>query len=209
MSRFWIFLIAVFYFSAASAQPTQPARPTPSTKIVIVGDSLTEGYGVSHEAAYPALVQEKARKAGRNWQITNAGISGSTSASATSRVKWQLKQKPDAIVLALGANDGLRGVPVAITKNNLESAITAINEAHVKCLLVGMKMPPNYGAKYTRDFERIFTELAKKHKIPLLPFLLVNVAGRPDLNQPDGIHPTEKGHAILAETVYKFLAENL
>jgi len=188
----------------------QPASAEASPKrIVIIGDSLTEGYGVSRERAYPALIQERAKKDGKNWRIVNAGISGSTTASALSRIKWQLKQKPDLILLALGANDGLRGIPVATAESNLAAALSAAQEAGVKCLLVGMKAPPNYGAEYTRDFEGMFTRLQKKFKVPLLPFLLLNVAAKAELNQPDGIHPNEKGHVILADTVYKSLRENL
>jgi acyl-CoA thioesterase-1 len=182
---------------------------SPAQKIIFLGDSLTEGYGVSQEQAYPALVQERAKAQGKNWQIINAGISGSTTASALSRVKWQLKQKPTAILIALGANDGLRGVPVKTSEANLAAAIQAAQNAKVKIWLAGMRLPPNYGAQYTKDFEKMFQGLSKKYHIPLLPFLLDKVAGHSELNQPDGIHPNEKGHKILADTVFKFVQENM
>lgn len=194
--------------SGAQDKTSDKNKPT-EQKIIFIGDSLTEGYGVSLDQAYPALIQEKAKADGKNWLLVNAGISGSTTASALSRVKWQLKQKPSAIFLALGANDGLRGVPVKTSEANLASAIEAAQGAKVKIWLAGMKLPPNYGAQYTADFEKMFSRLAKKYHVPLLPFLLDKVAGRPELNQADGIHPNEKGHKILAETVYKFMRENL
>ncbi len=200
--------LPVLLLSSEFVGGTTPSAPNP-IKIVILGDSLAEGYGVSREAAFPALVQELAKKAGKNWQVVNAGISGSTTASAPSRMNWQLKQKPDLIVLALGANDGLRGVPVATAEANLAAALTAAQTAKTRCLLVGMKMPPNYGTSYTKDFAAMYTRLAKRFKIPLLPFLLEGVAGRATLNLADGIHPNEKGHVLLADTVFKKIQEVL
>lgn len=182
---------------------------TTATRIVIVGDSLTEGYGVSQERAYPALVQKKAKAAGKSWDIVNAGVSGSTTASALSRVTWQLKQKPDVLVLALGANDGLRGLDVKASEKNLGDAIAAAQKAGVEVILFGMKVPPNYGLKYASDFEGMYPRLAKQYKIPLLPFMLEGVAGHSDLNQSDAIHPNEKGHVILADLIYPMLAKHI
>lgn len=172
-------------------------------KIIFVGDSLTEGYGVAKDKAYPSLIQKKLRAQNLKYQVINAGISGSTSASAKSRVEWQLKAKPYMIVIALGANDGLRGLPVKSMEENLDQAVAAAKAAGVKVVLAGMKVPPNYGADYARDFESAFRRVADKNKVPLLPFILEGVGGRPELNQGDGIHPTEKGQEIVAETVFK------
>lgn len=171
-------------------------------KLVLVGDSLTEGFGVSRERAYPALLQQKIDLAGKKWKVINSGISGSTAASAPSRVEWVLKQKPDLIILALGANDGLRGTPVKNIEENLGKAITASQKAKVKIIIAGIKLPPNYGKAYTGDFWAMYPRLAKRFGVPLIPFLLERVAGKPEFNLADGIHPNEKGHAIVAETVF-------
>lgn len=178
-------------------------------KIVIIGDSITEGYGVSHEQAYPALVQKKIEASGKPWVVVNSGISGSTSASAPGRVTWHLKQKPDLIVLALGANDGLRGLPTKSMEDNLGKAIAACKKAGVKVLVAGMLMPPNYGVEYSRQFAAVFPHLAKKYEVGLIPFLLDKVGGNQSLNQTDGIHPNEKGHQIVAETVYQAIVKAL
>ena len=194
------FLLLALWLSAYAAAPK---------KIVVIGDSLTEGYGVAHDHAYPALLQKKIDQAGKNWMVINSGISGSTSASAASRVTWHLKQKPDLILIALGANDGLRGTPAKSIEQNLSEALALCKKAGVKVILAGILLPPNYGAEYTRQFAAIFPALAKKQGVPLIPFLLENVAGNKDLNQGDGIHPNEKGHAIIAETVFRALQKEL
>lgn len=178
-------------------------------KLVLVGDSLTEGFGVSRERAYPALLQQKIDRAGKRWRVINSGISGSTAASAASRVEWVLKQKPHLIILALGANDGLRGTPVKNIEENLGKAITIAQKAGVKIILAGIKLPPNYGKAYTGDFWAIYPRLSKRFGVPLIPFLLDRVAGQPDLNLADGIHPNEKGHAIVAETVFRAIEKLL
>jgi len=173
--------------------------------ILFLGDSLTEGFGVEIEQSYPALVEQRLRGEGREVRVINAGISGSTSASAVSRLEWQLRAPPDVVVLALGANDGLRGVAVAETRANLDRAIGLALEHGVQVLLAGMKLPPNYGADYTREFEAIFPALAEKWKVALIPFLLEGVAARPELNLPDGIHPNPEGYRIVTETVLAHL----
>lgn len=176
----------------------------------MLGDSLTEGYGVKKENAYPALVEKKLHADGKTeWKVVNAGISGSTSASALSRVKWVSKSQPKILFLALGANDGLRGLPNSSTKKNLQAAIHYAKEQGIKVFLAGMMMPPNYGKEYTKSFEKIFPELAKAENIPLLPFLLQDVGGISKLNQTDGIHPNEAGHKIIATHVYDFLKDKL
>lgn len=179
-------------------------------KLVVLGDSLTEGYGVAKEAAFPALLQEKFHKAGRkDLTVVNGGISGSTTASAEKRMAWHLKSKPQAALITLGANDGLRGLSVASSKESLDKAIRLAQGAGVKVILAGMKVPPNYGAEFSRDFEKIFPALAQKYKVPLFPFLLEGVAGVVPLNQTDGIHPNEKGHQLIAEKLFPFLEKHL
>ena len=190
----FLFLIGAFTQAAEISQ------------IIVLGDSLTEGFGVSKSDAYPNLLQGRIARAGHaNLAVINAGIGGSTSASAVPRVKWQLQNKPAVLILALGANDGLRGLKPEETFKNLGEAILLAQENKIKVLLVGMIAPPNYGKDYTRKFQAVFPDLAKKYHVPLVPFLLENVAGNPQLNQPDGLHPNEKGHQIMAKTVLQHL----
>ena len=176
------------------------------TTVVCLGDSLTEGYGVAPEDSYPSLLQARLDAAGHDVRVVNAGVSGSTSASAVSRLRWQLRAKPDWVVLALGANDGLRGVEPAATRRNLHAVIELAKEAGVGVVLAGMKLPPNYGPAYLRAFESIFPELAARHELPLIPFLLEGVAADPSLNLPDGIHPNAAGYRIVVENVLETLA---
>ncbi len=175
------------------------------TRVVILGDSLTEGYGVAREQAYPALVQKSLTAAGKDVEIINGGSSGSTSASAPSRMKWYLKSKPQIVVLALGANDALRGFSLAGTEKNLGEAIDLAKKNGVKVLLAGIKVPTNFGKKYDDELDRIYASLSKKFSVPLLPFLLEGVGGVPKNNLADGIHPNEKGHEIVAKLVEKHL----
>lgn len=174
--------------------------------ILILGDSLTEGLGVEKEDAFPALVDAKLKA----WKpdcctVINGGSSGSTSASALRRLQWYQKAKPDLVVLALGSNDGLRGVKPAETRKNVDAAIRFCRDRHWEVALAGLKVPPNYGPEYAAAFARIYPELASLYKAPFLPFLLSGVAGEPGLNQADGIHPNEKGHRVLADSVFAFL----
>jgi acyl-CoA thioesterase-1 len=174
--------------------------------VLCLGDSLTEGYGLALDEAYPALVERKLHAEGRtDVRVINAGISGSTSASGPARLRWQLRGKPDVLLLALGANDGLRGVDLESTRRNLDEVVRLARDAGLRILVAGMKLPPNYGEAYTRAFERMYVELARAHGLALIPFLLEGVAGRADLNLPDGIHPNARGHAIVAETVHRYL----
>lgn len=179
--------------------------PVKESILVFLGDSLTEGYGVAREKAFPALVEAKIREAGLPWKVVNSGVSGSTSASANSRLDWVLKSKPDVIFLALGANDGLRGFKPVDTRKNLQTAIQKIQGAGVKVILAGMMMPPNYGEQYRGDFQKIFPDLAKQYKLDFVPFILEGVGGDKSLNLADGIHPNEKGHALVAATIWKKL----
>lgn len=174
-------------------------------KIVFLGDSLTEGYGIEKSLAFPSLVENLAKRDSHLLQVTNAGISGSTSASAESRAKWFVKSKPDILFLALGANDGLRGLSIQKMKENLTKTVSLLKKNNIKVFLVGMQMPPNYGNKYALEFKNSFQVIAKEQGVAFLPFLLDGVAGQSELNQPDGLHPNEKGHEVIAKNVYSFL----
>jgi acyl-CoA thioesterase-1 len=178
--------------------------------ILIIGDSLTAGLGVTPEQAYPALLQKRLAEAGiKQVKVVNAGISGSTSAGAYARLKWYLRARPHLLILALGANDGLRGLSVAEMEINLGRALSLAKEAGIKSVLAGMEVPPNYGPEYAAAFRQVFPELAGRYKIPLIPFLLEDVAGKPELNQADGIHPNPEGHNIMADTILPYILENL
>jgi acyl-CoA thioesterase-1 len=177
--------------------------------IVFLGDSLTEGYLLDQNKAYPALIQKKIDEKKLNYKVVNAGISGSTSASGPTRLKWYLKQPLDILVLALGANDGLRGVNLKETEKNLKKTIQIAVEKKVKILLVGMKLPPNYGKEFSLGFEKLYQKLAQEEKLPLVPFMLKDVGGMKELNLPDGIHPNEKGHQVVANTIWEKLGPML
>lgn len=180
-----------------------------SKTIVALGDSLTEGYGIALEKAYPALLEKKLKAAQKDIKVINAGSSGSTSASAESRLQWQLKSKPDILILALGANDGLRGLPPQNTYDNLAKAIELAQKNKLKIILTGMMMPQNYGEDYRKKYSATFTDLAKKYKVTLVPFLLEGVAMKKELNLADGIHPNEKGHEVIAERLLPIVQKEL
>ncbi|MEK6628439.1 MAG: arylesterase [Bdellovibrionota bacterium] len=176
-----------------------------------MGDSLTEGYGVAQEAAFPQLIQAKFKEKAKDknqWEIKASGSSGSTSASTLSRLKWISKDKPDVVFILMGSNDGLRGLKIEETEKNLDAALTWAQKEKIKIILGQLHVPPNYGKEYAKKFSEIFPRLAKKHKISLAPFLLDKVGGVPNLNQPDGIHPNEKGHQIVADNIYNFLVKH-
>lgn len=179
-------------------------------KLIVLGDSITEGYGVSKEAAYPALFEKKLHDSGKKeWSIINAGVSGSTTASGISRMKWLFKSKPDIVFLALGANDGLRGLKVEESQKNLAAAIEYAQKEKIEVILGGLYMPPNYGADYTTKFKKMYEDLAKKYKLTFIPFILDKVAGNPKYNLADGIHPNEEGHKIIADTIFNALKGKL
>ncbi|MFZ6012725.1 MAG: arylesterase [Bacteroidota bacterium] len=175
--------------------------------ILFFGDSLTAGYGLSVEEAFPALVEQKVNKAGKACKVVNAGLSGETSAGGLSRIDWILRQPIDIFVLELGANDGLRGLPLEQTQKNLQAIIDKVKSKNpkVKIVLAGMMVPPNMGADYTTKFKQIYPDLARKNKAVLIPFLLQDVAGNEKLNLADGIHPNIEGHRIVAENIYKVI----
>ena len=172
------------------------------------GDSLTAGYGLDDvDDAFPGLIQQSIDSLELPYTVVNSGISGETTAGGKGRINWVLNQKPDIFILELGANDGLRGVPLSETRENLQGIIDAVQQKYpeTKIVLVGMQIPPNMGQEYTSEFKNIFPDLAKKNNLYLVPFLLKNVGGIAELNQSDGIHPTEKGHKILANNVWSIL----
>jgi acyl-CoA thioesterase-1 len=174
-------------------------------KIVAFGDSLTAGLGVSSDQSYPSQLQQRLNRAGYHYRVINAGVSGDTTAGGLRRVGWVLKSHPSIVIVELGANDGLRGQPLATMYSNLDAIISRLQDANTVVVLAGMKIPPNYGLDYTARFSSMFNELAQKHQITLIPFLLEGVAAQPGLNQADGIHPTAAGYEIVADTVMAVL----
>jgi acyl-CoA thioesterase-1 len=173
--------------------------------IVALGDSLTAGLGVASDEAYPALLEARARQAGLDYRVVNAGVSGDTSAGGLRRLDWVLRLRPDVVIVALGSNDGLRGLPVATLRDNLTTIVTRLRAAGARVLLVGTRVPPNYGAAYAGDFAEVFGSIARRTSVAFLPFLLEGVAGDPTLNQPDGIHPNAAGQRIVADRVWTAL----
>jgi acyl-CoA thioesterase I len=176
-------------------------------KILFLGDSLTAGYGIDVESSYPSLVQEKIRSKGLSYEIVNAGVSGDTTAGGVRRLDWLLRQDISVLVIALGANDGLRGIDPSVSRSNLENIIDAArnHSGDMKILLAGMYAPPNMGEAYGKEYERMFREVADDRKVSFLPFLLEGVAGEPVYNLSDGIHPNEEGYRKVADHVWNFL----
>ena len=175
--------------------------------ILFFGDSITAGYQLDLDMAFPALLQKRLDSLGYSYECINAGLSGETSAGGRGRIDWVLRNVPDIFFLELGANDGLRGLPLEETPQNLQAIIDAVKKENpeVKIIVAGMMVPPNLGNDYTTQFKEIFPSLAEKNNATYIPFLLEGVAGDPSLNLNDGIHPTPDGHKILAETVWKYL----
>jgi acyl-CoA thioesterase-1 len=180
-------------------------------RIVCFGNSITAGYGVDPMEAFPSLIEKRIRDMGKDYKVINAGLSGETSAGGLTRINWILKQPVDIFILELGGNDGLRGLPLDQTRSNLQGIINKVKIRYPKAKIVvaGMMVPPNMGESYSIGFTKIYTDLAKKNHCILIPFLLEGVGGNPELNQADGIHPTPKGHMIVAETVIKAIRKLL
>jgi acyl-CoA thioesterase-1 len=199
----WLALAAAPCARAGDSPGANTNRPA----ILVLGDSLAAGLGVDPSQAYPALLQKKMDAAGLNFEVINGGVSGDTSAGGLSRIPWYLRRKMDVLILELGGNDGLRGVPLAATRTNLQAIINAAKKSYpdIKVLIAGMRMPRNLGRDYTDAFEEIFPALARENHAALVPFLLEGVGGNPDLTAPDQIHPTAEGHRIVAENVWKVL----
>lgn len=171
--------------------------------ILFYGDSLTAGYGLSPEEAFPALVEKRLNKTENKVKVVNAGLSGETSAGGVTRIDWILRQPIDIFVLELGGNDGLRGLPIDQTKKNLQTILDKVKAKYPSCkiVLAGMMVPPNMGKEYTDAFKKVYPELASSNKATLIPFLLEGVGGIEKLNQPDGIHPNAEGHRIISEKI--------
>jgi acyl-CoA thioesterase I len=179
----------------------EPGRP----RVVALGDSLTAGLGLLSEQAYPALLQRRLDEEGYALEVVNAGVSGDTSSGGLSRLEWTLEGDVRVLILALGANDGLRGVPVAEMKKNLATIIERARERRIAVLLAGMEAPPNFGVDYTMQFRKTYQDLAVQYKVAFVPFLLQGVAGVPDLNQGDGIHPSAEGARMVADLLWPAL----
>lgn len=201
-ARVWTGLLALLFMLAACGQAAAAVKT-----VLFLGDSLTAGYGVDREEAYPALIQEKVKAAALPWRVINGGVSGDTTAGGLRRIDWLLKQPVDVLVIELGGNDGLRGVKPAETKKNLQGIIDKAKKKypHIRIVIAGMQMPPNMGEAYSKEFAAMFPALARANDAVLIPFLLAGVGGKPDLNQSDGIHPTAKGHKLVADTVWQYL----
>lgn len=205
-------------FGCEESSAPQKAAPKKSTVakvekqkkrdvILCFGNSLTEGYGLKSEESYPSLLQNKLDSFGYNYEVVNAGLSGETTAGGRGRLNWVLKNKVNIFILELGANDGLRGIPLKTTDDNLKDIIDTVKATipNVEIVLAGMQIPPNLGKEYTDGFESIFPNLAKAHEVHLIPFLLEGIAGNPILNQADGIHPTAEGTKRVVENVWKVI----
>ncbi len=206
MKRFPLVCSVLFILASLVSSPVFPADG--QVRILFLGDSLTAGLGVEPHEAYPSVIRDMLdEKQITHITLTNGSISGSTSAGAVSRLKWFLRANPQVLVLALGANDGLRGLPLDEMEKNLDSTIVLAKGNRIRVILAGMEIPPNYGPEYTKAFREVFPSLARKHDLALIPFLLKDVAGNPSLNQADGIHPNAEGHRIIAAHVLPFILE--
>jgi acyl-CoA thioesterase I len=190
--------------AASAAASTAPDAGKP--RIVFLGDSLTAGLGLSAEQAYPSLLQQRLDGEGLSYEVINAGVSGDTSAGGLSRLDWALGGEVRVLVVALGANDGLRGLPTEQLKRNLSDIVRRAQARHITVVLAGMEAPPNYGRDYAQAFHQIYPSVAKEYRVALVPFLLQGVGGVARLNQRDGIHPTAEGARILADNVWTVLA---
>lgn len=196
------FLMLLWPFTSG-VDPSSASDPRP--RIVAFGDSLTAGLGVQSDESYPAQLQHRLDGLGYNYRVINAGVSGDTTAGGLRRVPWILNNKPELVILELGANDGLRGLPVDQTRSNLRQIIQQLQESGTTVVLAGMKLPPNYGEDYTASFEAMYRMLAEEYRLPLIPFFLEGVGGSSSLNQADGIHPTREGYEIIVKQVLKVL----
>jgi acyl-CoA thioesterase-1 len=182
------------------------ARPAAAERVLVAfGDSLTAGLGVAPDEAWPALIALRLRREGYAYRVVNAGVSGDTTAGALRRVDWVLRARPEVVVVALGANDGLRAQPVEAMRANLVAVVERLRGAGARVLLAGMRLPPNYGLGYPRAFAAVFPEVARRTGAALMPFLLDGVAAEPALNQGDGIHPNAAGHRVMAERIWPHL----
>lgn len=221
MGLMWRLIVPVAMVCASCGQPealrtaheaepaVSPAAESPSSssapRIVFLGDSLTAGYGLATDESVPSLIQKRLKDAGYPYEVVNAGVSGDTSAGGLNRLEWSLDGDVKVLVIELGANDGLRGLPVAGLKQNLTEIITRAQARNIKVILTGMEAPPNFGPAYTSEFRGVYRQLAKEHDVVFVPFYLDGVAGIPNLNIADGIHPNAEGSRIVEKTVWAAL----
>ena len=192
----FVFLFALGYLTAGEARASEPV------KILVLGDSLSAGYGLAKSEAFPAVLESALQKAGQNVTVINAGVSGDTTAGGRTRLTWALSDKPEMVILELGANDGLRGLEPSETKANLDAILSELGKRDIKVLLTGMLAPPNLGKEYGDEFKNLFGALARKHKTAFYKFFLDGVAGKHHLNQRDGIHPNRAGVAVIVQRIF-------
>jgi len=190
--------------SAAPASPQTPKAPQApkAPRIVFLGDSLTAGLGLAADRSFPSLIEKRLKEKGLDYDVINAGVSGDTSAGGVRRLDWSMEGDVRVLILALGGNDGLRGLPTTEMKRNLAAVLDRARERKVSVILAGMEAPPNYGPEYTLAFRKVYSELATEYKVRFIPFLLQGVAGDASLNQSDGIHPNVRGAEIVANLVW-------
>lgn len=197
-----VFLVLLFSL-AGTASPAWAAEPP---VILVLGDSLSAGYGLAPGQGWVALLQQRLKREGYGHRVVNASVSGETTDGGVARLDRALAtHKPDVVIIELGGNDGLRGLPASQMQANLTRIVESARRRGARVLLLGIRMPPNYGPQYVREFEAVFTEVARRHKVPFVPFLLQGVADRRDLMQPDNIHPTAAAQPVILETVWKGL----
>ena len=198
-------LLLLIQLALPAPGAAQAPAPPEARVIVAFGDSLTAGLGVPADQTYPARLGERLRREGYPYTVVNAGVSGDTTAGGLRRVDWALRLRPEIVILELGVNDALRGQDLAAVRANLEQIVTRFQAAGARVLVAGMRLPPNYGTPYAAQFYRLFSEVARVRNSPYLPFFLEGVGAVPRLNQPDGIHPTAEGYAIVVEHLWPYL----
>ena len=213
-NRAWVVLLMALIVSGCNSNSTgaghqsETAEPQPVYEgtIVAVGDSLTAGLGVAEDEAYPAQLARKLRAGGYAFKVVNAGVSGETSSGALARIQWVISSlKPDIVILETGANDGLRGLDPDLLNSNLDQLLTVLKAADIQVILAGMRMLPNLGPDYVRAFDDIYPRMARKHHVILMPFVLEDVAGRPELNRSDKMHPNAKGYTRMVDNLYPYV----
>jgi acyl-CoA thioesterase-1 len=200
-----LFIISLLFASSVQAQDSN------TKTILFFGDSITAGLGVDKSQAFPAIIQDRIDSLGLNYEVINGGLSGETSAGGLRRIDWILQRDIDIMVLELGGNDGLRGIDLNSTKENLQKIIDKVqtNNPDAKIILAGMQVPPNLGQDYTKQFETIYPELAEENNLPLIPMIMDKIGGDEELMQSDGLHPTPRGHKVIADTIWDTLESNL
>ena len=199
-------LVARALFFAALALSIFGVREARAERVIVaLGDSLTAGLGVAADEAYPARLEARLAREGYAYRVVNAGVSGDTTAGGLRRVDWVLRAKPEIVIVALGANDGLRAQSPQAMRENLAAIVRRLQAAGARVLLAGMRLPPNYGTEYTKEFQAVFPEVARSTGAAFMPFLLDGVAADTRLNQPDGIHPTAAGYQVIADRLWPYL----